>query len=463
MRSFIVSLHPMRVYPNILNYMEALKECLVCDDSGCPVYFAGNRSVVFKAECGGAVRALKCYTLDEPSRRERYAELSDALAGTPLGIFVKYDYLDDYVVCADQNGSVGRFDCVAMEWVRGRSLTSALSEAAYFNRKEEIAGLALRFLLLASELLRSPYVHCDIKPDNIMVRDDGSMVIVDLDPVRLKGDVRPRTETGTPGYRHPSAGGLRRVDHCDDYPLVVVAVTLFALAEVPELWGGDADRVVFDPDECVAGYSRRVAEFAERWSNRPYLLCLLDMLLSQGAAIYGVAAAVERAAVCIAGVGMLGRDVYLSELFDDVVDCGDGMVLVSLAGQWGYLTRDGVRRFYPMALPFSDGAAVVSEGDGVWCAIDRAQNVLFRVECEELGSYSEGLAPIKIDGVWGYADRDGKVAVKPEYDCCYAFSYGCAIVRTGERYGVIDGDGTMLRPMSETVIVRGENGGIVAL
>ena len=41
----------MRVYPNILNYVEALKGRIVCDEIGEPVYFSGNRSVVFKVEC----------------------------------------------------------------------------------------------------------------------------------------------------------------------------------------------------------------------------------------------------------------------------------------------------------------------------------------------------------------------------------------------------------------------------
>lgn len=453
----------MRVYPNILNYMEALKGRLVCDDRGEPIYFCGNRSVVFKTKCDGTVRALKCYTLDDPSRRERYAELSDALAGATTGMFVGYDYLDDHIVCADQNGDIGSFDCVMMEWVDGRSLTSALSEAVYFNRRDKIAELALRFLLLASELLRSPYVHCDIKPDNIMVRDDGSLVIIDIDPVRLKGDSRPRTETGTPGYRHPSAGKLRRADHCDDYPIVTVAATLFALADKPELWRDDADRVVFDPDECVSGYSRRVAEFAEKWRDRPYLLELLDMLLSEGAAIYGVAGAIGRAAVCLAGTEAIGGDTEPAELFDDAIDCGHGITLVSLAGQWGYLARDGVRRFYPTALPFSDGVAVMSEGDGVWCARDYELKTVFRIECEEMGSYSEGLAPVKIGGKWGYADKNGAVAISPAYDSCGAFSHGYAIVRRGELYGVTDRDGTLSRPLSETVIVRDEEGAIAAL
>ena len=55
------------------------------------------------------------------------------------------------------------------------------------------------------------------------------------------------------------------------------------------------------------------------------------------------------------------------------------------------------------------------------------------------------------------------VTIEPVYDYCGAFSNGCAVVRNGACYGVIDSDGVLLRPMSEGVIVRGENGEIVAL
>ena len=453
----------MRVYPNIMNYMEALRERLVCDDNGEPVYFSGNRSVVFKVESEGEFRALKCYTLDDPLRRNRYAELSKARAIDPADVLVECDYVEDYLICADQNGEVGSFDCLSMEWVEGRSLTLALSEAAYFNRKDKIRELACGFLRLASELLRSPYVHCDIKPDNIMVRDDGSMVIVDLDPVRLRGDRSHRSETGTPGYRHPRVSELRTADHCDDYPVAVVAVTLFALAEEPGLWGADADRVVFDPEQCLAGYCPRIAEFAARWHDRPYLLGLLDMLLSDGAAIYGVVAAIERAAVCVGGMAALGGVVDLPALFDDAIDCGGGITLVSLAGQWGYLTDAGAERFYAVALPFSEDRAVVLTGEGRWCVLDRAMNLLFCVECDELGSYSEGMAPVRVGDRWGYIDTEGRVAVEPFYDYCGAFLDGCAIVRKGELYGVIDKNGALLRPMSSSAVVRDEDGKIAAL
>lgn len=64
---------------------------------------------------------------------------------------------------------------------------------------------------------------------------------------------------------------------------------------------------------------------------------------------------------------------------------------------------------------------------------------------------------------WGYIDRNGRMVIEAEYDYCGAFCGGCAIVRKGDCYGVVDIDGEVIRSMSPRVLVRREDGRIVAL
>ncbi|MDE7355286.1 MAG: WG repeat-containing protein [Rikenellaceae bacterium] len=451
----------MRAYPNILNYVGALDDCLERDDNGEGIYFAGNRSVVFKVRRGDRVCAMKCYTLDDEGRRERYRQLKRALSEVPFGAFVGFDYLEDHIVCADQNGEIGCFDCVSMDWVEGHSLTSAISEAVYLNDREALRRLALDFLRLASELLRSPYVHCDVKFDNIMVDGHGSMFIVDLDPVRRRGEGRVVTEAGTPGFCHPRAHELRLADHCDDYPIAVAAATILAVCDDPSLWRSDKDRAVFDTESCVDGYCSQVVAQARRWEHQPHLLALLEALLSDKPAIYDIRRTLDRVLVCMTGCAA-DEAGCRCDVFDDHIDC-DGVVAVSLAGQWGYLTDKGVDRFYAQALPFSEGLAARCVSDGCWEVIDRRLEVLFTVECSQMGSFFEGRAPVSTGGKWGYIDRGGRMVTQAEYDYCGAFCGGCAIVRKGMLYGVIDIDGRMVIPMSPQVLVRQEDGRVVAL
>ncbi len=456
-----VVLFVMRAYPNILSYAGALDDCLVRDDNGEAIYFAGNRSVVFKVRRGDRVCAMKCYTLDDEGRRARYRRLERALTEVPFGAFVGFEYLEDHIVCADQNGDIGCFDCVSMEWVDGRSLTSAISEAVYLNDREALRRLATDFLRLASELLRSPYVHCDVKFDNIMVDGHGRMVIVDLDPVRRRGEGRVVTEAGTPGFCHPRARELRLADHCDDYPIAVAAATILAVCDNPALWRADEDRVVFDTEACVDGYCRQVVTQARRWEHQPHLLGLLEALLSDKPAVYDIRRTLDRVLVCMTGsAGESAGDRRC--LFDDVIE-SDGVVTVSLAGQWGYLTGQGVSRFYTQALPLSEGLAARCVSDGVWEVTDRRFEVCFEIECRQIGSFFEGRAAVQVGDNWGYIDRSGRMVIEAEYDYCGAFCGGCAIVRKGDCYGVVDIDGEVIRPMSPRVLVRREDGRIVAL
>ncbi|MDE6183141.1 MAG: WG repeat-containing protein, partial [Rikenellaceae bacterium] len=119
--------------------------------------------------------------------------------------------------------------------------------------------------------------------------------------------------------------------------------------------------------------------------------------------------------------------------------------------------------FYAQALPFSEGLAARCVSDGCWEVIDRRLEVLFTVECSQMGSFFEGRAPVSTGGKWGYIDRGGRMVTQAEYDYCGAFCGGCAIVRKGMLYGVIDIDGRMVIPMSPQVLVRQEDGRVVAL
>ncbi|MDE7413650.1 MAG: WG repeat-containing protein [Muribaculaceae bacterium] len=65
-------------------------------------------------------------------------------------------------------------------------------------------------------------------------------------------------------------------------------------------------------------------------------------------------------------------------------------------------------------------------------------------EYEDLGSFSEGLAGIKIRGKWGFIDKSGKLEIPAEYDRCYVFSEGLAQVGIGGKYGFIDKNGKLV-------------------
>lgn len=90
---------------------------------------------------------------------------------------------------------------LALEWIEGSDLT------ALANRSDAV--LTALFLQLLDALLHLSEVHLahrDIKPANIMLRPDGSAVLVDLGAARLVSGgatLAPKTLMLTPGYAAP--------------------------------------------------------------------------------------------------------------------------------------------------------------------------------------------------------------------------------------------------------------------
>ena len=108
--------------------------------------------------------------------------------------------------------------------------------------------LCYRFCKMAAWLRSQPFAHGDIKPDNIMVRPDGTLTLVDYDGMfvpAMKGQKSPTI--GTKDFSHP----LRTIDDfdetIDDFALASIALSLKAISLNPSLLDeyGASDRLLF--------------------------------------------------------------------------------------------------------------------------------------------------------------------------------------------------------------------------
>ena len=106
---------------------------------------------------------------------------------------------------------------------------------------------------MGSWLLSQEFAHGDLKPDNIIVREDGQLVLVDYDGMfvpAMRG--QKSRELGSVDYRHP----LRTEDlfdgSIDDFSIASIALSLKAISLNPELLNvfGVEDRLLF----CAKDY-----------------------------------------------------------------------------------------------------------------------------------------------------------------------------------------------------------------
>lgn len=245
-------------YPLISEYIEAIKSTEdsfkeltnlrpVLDEEGNPVMTSGNFAVVFKMmdERDGKLYAVKCFTKEQEGRAEAYRQIMDELkdVGSPYLISVRY--LDKELFVDTKQTKETEFPVLLMDWVEGKTLDKYLREN--LDDKYALEMLAYRFSKLAQWLIPQPFAHGDLKPDNILVREDGTLVLVDYDGMyvpAMKG--QKARELGSPDFRHPQRTENDFDEHIDDFPLVSILLSLKAISYDSHLFEqyGDTDRLL---------------------------------------------------------------------------------------------------------------------------------------------------------------------------------------------------------------------------
>ncbi len=213
-----------------------------------PVMTSGNFAVVFKMQNPktGETFALKCFTQDQDGRAEAYRQIMEEMRYVRSPYFLNLQYIERGIWAGNYDWDEG-FPVVLMPWVEGEPLDQHIIRLARTN-PERLHLVAYEFSVMASWLVNQPFAHGDIKPDNILVRADGSMVLVDYDGLFVPSMLgTPSREAGTPAFRHPNRATMPFDERIDDFPLASINLSLYLIALQPELLQkyGAKDRLLF--------------------------------------------------------------------------------------------------------------------------------------------------------------------------------------------------------------------------
>ena len=249
-------------YPLISEYVKAIQDAgdnldklshltPVLDDHGEPYRSSGAFAVVFKMQdkSTGKYYALKCFTEEQQGRAEAYRQIADELdlLDSPYITSVKYMEKELFV---DSQCEEDEFPVLLMDWVDGETMEAYI--AANYRNQSAMLMLSYRFGKMAAWLRTQSFSHGDIKPDNIIVRPDGSLTLVDYDGMfvpSMKGSQSPTI--GTRDFSHP----LRTVDDfdetIDDFSLASIALSLKAISMKSTLLDiyGASDRLLFSEND----------------------------------------------------------------------------------------------------------------------------------------------------------------------------------------------------------------------
>ena len=249
-------------YPLISEYVKAIQDAgdnldklahltPVLDDHGEPYRSSGAFAVVFKMQdkSSGKYYALKCFTEEQQGRAEAYRQIADELdlLDSPYITSVKYMEKELFV---DSQCEEDEFPVLLMDWVEGETMEAYI--AANYHNQSAMSMLCYRFGKMAAWLRSQSFAHGDVKPDNIIIRPDGSLTLVDYDGMfvsSMKGCKSPTI--GTKDFSHP----LRTMDDfdetIDDFSLASIALSLKAISMKSTLLDiyGSSDRLLFSEND----------------------------------------------------------------------------------------------------------------------------------------------------------------------------------------------------------------------
>lgn len=275
------------MFPSISEYTTALRHAesgtfrslrlaLSVDEEGEPIYSRGSYSVVFKAHSIGNEReawAIKCYVAEQERRIPSCRAISQQLNS------IASPYLLPMQLCEEEL-RVGNtyYPLVLLPWVEGKSLVREVDY--YLHNPERLLQLSQDFGHFAYWLRSQSFAHGDLKSDNLRIRPDGSIVLLDYDGIYLpsmQGEL-PREE-GNPDYTHPLCSPSDFNLHASDFALAVIALSLRALALAPELFShfGSKERLLLSAWDFRHPEQSPALKALKSLPQDAYLARLLDL------------------------------------------------------------------------------------------------------------------------------------------------------------------------------------------
>ena len=223
----------------------------VLDKDGEPYYSGGASSVVFKMkdEQTGKCYALKCFTEEQEGRAEAYRLIEEELKFVDSPHITSVKYLEKELF-VDSDSEDNEHSVLLMDWIEGKTMEAYIN--AYFMDGHAMAMLYYQFCKMVDWLRSQSFAHGDIRLDNIIVRPNGTLTLVDYDDMFLPAMKGRKSPTiSTKNLPHP----LRTIDDfgetTDDFALVSIALSLKAISLDSSLLQnyGASDRLLFAPFE----------------------------------------------------------------------------------------------------------------------------------------------------------------------------------------------------------------------
>ena len=198
--------------------------------NGTPMVYSGNFAAAYPVVCGSRKYAVRCFTREIKDHEERYGQLTKYLSHTLPPSLVEFEFYDRGILVKGTWYAI-----VKMDWVNGQRMDEYVRDR--LGERSELSRIARRWRGAVGDLLSRDIAHNDLQHGNVMVQEDSSIRLVDYDGIFLpqyKG--QPSPEVGHRNFQHPQRTDQDYATFVDNFPALVIYLSLLALAADPGLW-----------------------------------------------------------------------------------------------------------------------------------------------------------------------------------------------------------------------------------
>lgn len=398
------------------------------DIDGRLVYIAGGEAVIFRVTIEGVPFALKCYTVEKRNLKEKYARIKVLSESEP--IIPKMTYLEKELSICDIYGDLQWVDILIYAWVEGVTLLQYIENSTNLYDKSVLFSLCHNFIIFARRILAFPFTHGDIKPQNIIIGNDGKMSLIDYDMAFY--DDMPCDETvRTQWYQHPLSTSWD-----DSYSIATIVVSLFLISLKPLLFHHhhNGENIIIDTYK-VTNKGTLNSEICSILAPYPNYMYLFDIVSSPYP---------------------LKRDILpiLENIYGDkpsscdVVDhSGELRRVVNGDGLYGFVDQNNklvVGCCYGDATKFNDGVAGVRLQDK-WYLFDVSGLLAVEDAFENIGVSIDGYMPVSKYGRWAYINSyTFKRTTNEDYQYLYPLSCGVGLACEEDAFFFINVNGNRI-------------------
>ena len=192
----------------------------------------GGLCCVYKFELkNGDIKALRIWKTEISESKERSTEIAKHLKSLNSDYFIDFEYIKEAFIF---NGTY--YPIVLMDWCDGVNLIKYICDNA--NNPSKIEKLANSILNMISQMHKNGISHGDLHHNNVLVKQDGSVVLIDYDTMFVPQLIGYNDECeGYSGYQHPTARKKNKLlsPKVDYFSELILYLSIRAIARNPSL------------------------------------------------------------------------------------------------------------------------------------------------------------------------------------------------------------------------------------